>query len=312
MMFREFKLTWETAFIVLFFIVGSAVALSSSLNHLDSNFHLDYIREIQETHSIPKYHPHLFNTKGIQIPFPYPIGYHLAMSIFPHWVPLYKVLQVTFAVSCLILTLKLAGLLGVRKNRFAVLIPLVLALSFSEFSITPHPDMLALLLVLLSIYFMLKYTREGRKIYALAAILSGFYGSMVREFALITILFACLAFSLKYREKRHEVVACSIPVVFLAGLGYYWINCIVRGQNFLYPFLGRLDPKASEWYMSHVSFWSILRCAQVQALGELLKVFSIFIPIFLLIRPKDKILALVFGFQIALTFCPLTKHSRTR
>jgi hypothetical protein len=302
MMFRKFRLTWETAFIVLFFIVASAVALSTSLNHLDSNFHLDYVREIHDTHSIPKYHPHIFNTAGVQVPFPYPIGYHLTMSIFPEWVSLYKLLQVVFAVLCLILTLKLADLLGVKKNRLAVLIPLVLAFSFSEFSIVPHPDMLALLLVLLSVYFMLRYLQEGSKIYAVAAVLSGFYGSMVREFALVTILFAGLAFLLKYKEKRRQIAACLIPIILLTGLGYYWVNCLIRGENLLYPFLGGIDPQASQWYMSHVSFWNVLLHEPVQALGELLKVFSLFIPIFLLVRPRDKVLALVFGGQIALTF----------
>jgi len=125
---------------------------------------------------------------------------------------------------------------------------------------------------------------------------------MVREFALVTILFASLAFSLKYKEKRRQIGTYLIPVILLTALGYYWVNCIVRGQNFLYPFLGGMDPKASDWYMSHVSFWNVLRYEPVQALGELLKVFSLFIPIFLLVRPRDKTLALVFGGQIALTF----------
>ena len=183
-MFRKFRITWETAFILLFFIVASAVALSTNLNDLDSNLHLDYVRAIQNTHTIPKYDPHVFNTQGIQVPFPYPIGYHLAMSLFPDWVPLYKILQVAFATMCLILTLKLAGLLGVKRNKFAVLIPLVLAFSFSKYSILPHPDIFALMLVLFSSYFTLKYVQEGKKIYALVAVLSGFHGAMTREFAL--------------------------------------------------------------------------------------------------------------------------------
>jgi len=301
-MFRKFKLTWETAFIVLFFIVGSVVALSTSLNDLDSNLHLDYVREIQKTHSIPKYHPHLFNTEGIQVPFPYPIGYHLAMSIFPHWVPLYKVLHVAFAAMCLILTLKLADLLGVKKNKFAVLIPLVLAFSFSKYSITPHLDVFALMLVLLSAYFMLKYVQEDKKVYAFVAILSGFYGSMAREFALVTILFASLAFLLKYTGKWRRIVHICLPMLFLTAMGYYLVNCSIRGQHLLYPFLGKSDPGAWEWYTTHNSFWSVLRYEYAQALGEILIVFSLFLPIFLLTRPRDKTLAFIFGCQIAFTF----------
>lgn len=89
---------------------------------MDSNLHLDYVREIQRTGTIPVYHPHLFRTEAIQIPFPYPIGYHLAMSVFPHWVPLYKVLGVTFAAISLLLVLKLHKLLGFGGN-LAVLTP---------------------------------------------------------------------------------------------------------------------------------------------------------------------------------------------
>ena len=301
-MFGKFKITWETAFIVLFFIVGSAVALSTSLNDLDSNLHLDYVGEIQKTHSIPKYHPHVFNTEGIQVPFPYPIGYHLAMSIFPYWVPLYQVLQVAFATICLILTLKLAGLLGIRKNKFVVLIPLVLAFSFSKYSITPHPDIFALMLVLLSAYFMLNYVQEGKKVHAFIAVMSGFYGSLTREFALVTILFASLAFLLKYKERWRRIVYVCLPILFLTAMGYYLVNCSIRGENIFYPFVGKSDPGAWEWYTTHVSFWNILRYEPVQAFEEILITFSLFLPIFLLTKPRDKTLALVFGCQIALTF----------
>jgi hypothetical protein len=301
-MFKKFKLTWETTFIVLFFIVGSIVAISTSLNDLDSNLHLDYVKEIQRTHSIPEYHPHVFNTEGIQVPFPYPIGYHLAMAVFPHSVPLYKILQVAFATMCLILTLKLADLLGVKKKKIAVLIPLVLAFSFSKYSITPHLDVFALMLMLLSVYFTLKYLQEGKKVYALVAVLSGFYGGMTREFALVTILFANLAFLIKYKEKWRRIVHVFLPILFLTTMGYYWVNCSIRGQSLLYPFFGKSDPGAWEWYTTHVSFWNVLRYESVQALGEILKVFSLFLLIFLLTRPRDKTLALIFGCQIVLTF----------
>ena len=296
-----FKTAWEAAFLAVFFIVAGAVALSTSLNHLDSNLHLDYVREIQNVRSVPRYHPRVFNTAGVQIPFPYPVGYHLAMAIFPHRVTLYKLLQVLFAVSCLILILKLAGLLGV-KRRFYALIPFVLTSPFSRFSITPHPDLLALLFSLLSAYFMLRYLQGGGKIHAAAAVLAGFYGGLVREFALITLLFFSLALSLKYRGKLHQIGACLISILLLTLLGYYWMNCLIKGQNLLYPFFGREDPKASDWYLSHVSFWSILRYAPAQALGELLGVFSLFLPMFLLVKPRDTILASVFGCQIVLTF----------
>lgn len=301
-MFRKFRLTWETAFIVLFFIVASAVALSTSLNDLDSNLHLDYVRAIHNTHSIPKYDPHVFNTQGIQVPFPYPIGYHLAMSLFPDWVPLYKILQVAFATMCLILTLKLAGLLGINKNKFVVFIPLVLAFSFSKYSIIPHPDIFALMLVLFSAYFTLKYVQEGKKTYALVAVLSGFYGAMTREFALLTILFANLAFLLKYKERWHRIVYVCLPILFLTGMGYYLVNCSIRGENILYPFVGKSDPGAWEWYSTHVSFWSVLRYEYAQGLWEILIMFTLFLPIFLLTRPQNKTLALIFGCQVALTF----------
>jgi len=299
-MFRKFKITRGTAFILLFFIVGSVVALFTSLNHLDSNFNLDYIREIQETHGIPKYHPHIFNTAGSQIPFPYPIGYHLALSIFPHSVSLYKVLQVLFAVVSLIMTIKLAELFGVKN--IAVIIPLVLAYSFSWNSITPHQDMFALMLVLISVYFTLRYIKGGKWTYALVAVVSGFWGSMSREFALVTILFANLAFLFMYKRKWLNVIYVCSGIILLTGLGYYWVNVIVRGQSILYPFVGKVDTGAWTWYGSHNSVWNILGHGYLlQSFANFVKVFWIFIPIFFLTLPRNKILAFVFGCQVVLT-----------
>ena len=169
---RKFKLRREMSFILFFVILGSVVALLTTLNDLDSNLHLDYVRGIQESGKIPVYHPHLYRSNATQVPFPYPIGYHLVMAALPHWVSLYKVLGVVFAGASLILVIKLHKLLGFVGN-LTVITPLVLSLSFSRFTIVPHPDMLALTLVLLSVYGTLKYALGGKSIHAALAIGSG-------------------------------------------------------------------------------------------------------------------------------------------
>lgn len=292
----------EKEIFIAFFVLGSVIALSASLNDLDSNFHLDYVREIQRTHSVPVYHPHLFRTEAVQMPFPYPIGYHLAMSVFPHCVPLHKMLGVLFAAVSLFLTFKLCKILGFGDN-LAVIIPLLAAFSFSKFAITPHPDMFALMLVLLSVYLTLKYLLEKKTQYAAIAIFAGFYASITREVALMTLLFAWLVLWLKYRESRKRLFWIIVPIVSLAAFGYYLVNCLIREVHFLYPLQGAIDLKAHQWYSAHVSFWSVLSHGYwSQALGEIVKVFSLFIPLFFLIKPQDRTLALAFGCQIALIF----------
>ncbi|TDA36527.1 MAG: hypothetical protein DSO02_00235 [Hadesarchaea archaeon] len=228
------------------------------------------------------------------------------MAVFPHWVPLYKILQVVFATLCLLLTLKIADLLEIKRTPL-ILFPLILAYSFSWVSLTPHPDMLAMLFMLISLYFLLRYLREGKSVDGLMAVLSGFYGAMIREFALVTIFFAIFYFWCRYREKRRLIFFLSFTIL-LTGLGYYWVNCSLRDRSIFYPFLGRVDPRASEWYMSHVSLWSVMKHEPLQALGDLLKVFFPFFLMFFFAKPKEKFLASVFGVQIFLTllFLPST------
>lgn len=295
----------EKTILLLFFLVGFTVSLFTDLNDLDSNLHLDYVREIQETRRIPRYHPRVFNTEGSRVPFPYPIGYHLTMAVFPHWVPLYKILQILFATLSLVLILKISDSLRVRTP--FLLLPLILACSFSRLSLTPHPDMLALLLTLAGVHFTLRYIEKGKGMDGLMAILFGFYAAMVREFALITILFAFLYLFLRC-EKKHRLTPILSSILLLTGLGYYWVNCSLKGQNILYPFLGTADPRASEWYMDHVSLWSVMKHKPLRALGEFLKVFFPFFPLILFAKPREKVLASVFGVQVLLIllFLPST------
>ncbi len=298
---RKFKLTRKRSFILLFLILGSTVALLTSLNHLDSNLHLDYVRGIQESGGIPVYHPHIYQSDVIQVPFPYPIGYHLAMAALPNWLPIYKVLGVVFAAVSLILVIKLHKLLGFKKN-LAVITPLVLSLSFSRFTITPHPDMFALMLVLFSVYATLRYVLGGKSVYAMLAVGSGFYAIMTREIALMTLLFAWLVIWIKYRDRHRKLLQLIIPIVILTSLGYYSVNSIMRGESLIYPLQGATDPQAYQWYSSHVSFWTVLVNGYwLQALGAVIVAFSVFIPL-LLRKPQDRILALVFGCQIVLIF----------
>ncbi len=298
---QKFRLTRKKSFILLFLILGSVVVLLTSLNHLDSNLHLDYVRGIQESGEIPVYHPHIYQSDVVQVPFPYPIGYHLAMAALPHWIPVYKVLGVVFAAISLILVIKLHKLLGFKKN-LVVITPLVLSLSFSRFIITPHPDMFALMLVLLSVYATLRYILEGKSVYAALAVGSGFYAGMTREIALMTLLFAWLVLWIKYRDRHRKLLQLIIPIVLLTGLGYYSVNSVMRGESLLYPLQGATDPQAYQWYSSHVSFWTVLVNGYwLQALGAVIVAFSVFIPLFL-IKPQDRILALVFGCQIVLIF----------
>lgn len=298
---RKFRLTRKRSFILLFLILGSIVALHTSLNHLDSNLHLDYVRGIQVLGEIPVYHPHIYQSDVVQVPFPYPIGYHLAMAALPHWVPVYKVLGVVFAAVSLILVIKLHKLLEFKEN-LAVIIPLVLSLSFSRFTITPHPDMFALMLVLLSVYATLRYFLEGKSVYAALAVGSGFYAGVTREIALMTLLFAWLVLWIKYRDRHRKLLQLIIPIILLTGLGYYSINSVMRGESLLYPLQGATDPQAYQWYSSHVSFWTVLLNGYwLQALGAVIAAFSVFIPL-ILTKPQDRILALVFGCQIVLIF----------
>lgn len=298
---RKFRLTKKRSFILLFLILGSIVAIFTSLNHLDSNLHLDYVRGIQESGEIPVYHPHIWQSDVVQVPFPYPIGYHLAMAALPHWIPVYKVLGVVFAAVSLILVIKLHKLFGFKKN-LAVITPLVLSLSFARFTITPHPDMFALMLVLLSVYATLRYVLEGKSVYAALAVGSGFYAVMTREIALMTLLFAWLVLWMKYRDRHRKLLQLIIPIVLLTGLGYYSVNSVMRGESLLYPLQGATDSQAYQWYSGHVSFWTILVNGYwLQALGAVIAAFSVFI-LLPLTKPQDRILALVFGCQIILIF----------
>ncbi len=268
---------------------------------MDSNLHLDYVREIQESGGVPVYHPHLFQSSATQVPFPYPIGYHLTMAALPHWVSLYKVLGVVFAGVSLILVIKLHKLFGFGRN-LAVITPLVLSLSFSRFTIVPHPDTFALMLVLLSTYATLKYILEGKSVYVALAVGFGFYASITREIALMTLLFVWLVLWLKYNNQRTRLFQVLIPIILLTSLGYYLVNPVLRGTNLLYPLQGSLDPKAYGWYMSHLSFWNILVHGYLlQTLGIIVVAFTAFIPLFLT-KPQDRTLALVFGSQIMLIF----------
>jgi len=294
-------ITKEKTFILFFLILGPVVALPTSLNHLDSNIHLDYVRAIQDTGSIPVYHPHLYGSDVSQVPFPYPIGYHLAMAAFPHWVPLYKILEVVFAAVSLVLVIKLHQMLGFGKN-LAVIVPLVLAFSFSKFTITPHPDMFALMLILLSVYATVKYISGEKLGHAALAIGTGFYACMTREIALMTLFFAWVVLWLRYTKQRKRLFQTIVPIVIFAGMGYYWVNCVVRGVSLLYPLRGAVDPQAYGWYSSHVSFWNVLAHGYwLQVLGTIIGAFSVFLPLFFL-KPQDRTLALVFGCQIALIF----------
>ena len=298
---RKFRLTRKKAFVLFFLILGFIVALSTSLNHLDSNIHLDYVREIQDTGSISIYHPHIYKSDASLVPFPYPIGYHLAMAAFPHWIPLYKILGVVFAAVSLVLVIKLHEMLGFGKN-LAVVVPLVLALSFSRFTITPHPDMFALMLVLLSVYATIKYASGGKLGYAALAIGTGAYACMAREIALVTLFFAWLVLWLKYAKQRKRLFQTILPIVFLVGLGYYWVNCAVRGVSLLYPLQGAVDSQAYGWYSSHVSFWNVLAHGYwLQVLGAVIGAFSIFLLLFFT-KPQDRTLALAFGCQSILIF----------
>ncbi|MBA7595731.1 hypothetical protein ES703_02696 [subsurface metagenome] len=298
---RKFRLTKKRSFILLFLILGSVVALLTNLNDLDSNLHLDYVRDIQESGVIPIYHPHLFQSNAAQAPFPYPLGYHLAMAALPHWVSLYKVLGVVFAGVSLILVIKLHKLFGFGRN-IAVITPLVLSLSFSRFTIIPHSDMFALMLVLLSTYATLRYILDGKSVYIALAVGSGFYASMTREIALMTLLFVWLVLWFKYNNQRTRLFQVLIPIILLTGLGYYLVNPVLRGTNLLYPLQGLSDPNAYGWYMSHLSFWSILAHGYfLQVLGIIVVAFTAFIPLFLT-KPQDRTLALVFGSQIMLIF----------
>lgn len=259
------------------------------------------MREIQESGKIPVYHPHLFQSNAAQSPFPYPLGYHLAMTALPHWISLYKVLGVVFAGVSLILVIKLHKLFGFGRN-LAVITPLVLSLSFSRFAIIPHPDMFALMLVLLSTYATLRYILEGKPIYIALAVGSGFYASMTREIALMTLLFVWLVLWFKYNNQRMRLFQILIPIILFTGLGYYLVNPVLRGTNLLYSLQGSPDPKAYEWYMDHLSFWNILAHGySLQALGIIVVAFTAFIPLFLT-KPQDRTLALVFGSQIILIF----------
>lgn len=277
------------------------VALLTNLNDLDSNLHLDYVRGIQESGEILIYHPHLYQSDVVQVPFPYPIGYHLAMAALPHWVSIYKVLGVVFAGATLILVIKLHKLLGFGGN-LTVITPLVLSLSFSRFTIIPHPDMFALMLVLLSVYGTLRYSIEGKSVYAALAIGSGFYACMTREIALMTLLFAWFVLLIKFNKQRKRLFQILVPIVLLIGLGYYLVNPVLRGTPLFYPIWGAPDPQAYGWYMSHLSFWNILVHGYLlQAFGMIAVTFTLFILLFLT-KPQDRTLALVFGSQIILIF----------
>lgn len=288
---------------LLFFIVfASAVSFLTELNHLDSNIHLDYIREIQKTHSIPVNHPHIYVTPDSRIPFPYPVGYHLTMALLPHSVMLYKFTQVIFAAVSIVLTLKLSETLGFGKNMFVVM-PLVLSFSFARIILTPHPDLFALMLILLSTYFAAKYLTGGNWIHLLAGIGFGFYAGTVRESAILTLPFIWLMLWYRYPEKRRGLVSITIPTVISLGIWYYWLNCVIRGVSIIYPVGGTTDPQAHQWYLSHVSFWNILAHGYVlQILGTLGAVFSVFLILFLLARPRSKLMASIFGCQIILIF----------
>lgn len=162
--------------------------------------------------------------------------------------------------------------------------------------------MFALALVLLSVYSTLKYTLEGKTAYVAIAVLSGFYASMVREVALMTLLFAWFVFWIKYGGSRRRLFWTIVPIILFTVSGYYVINSM-RGVHFLYPLRGAIDPRAQQWYLTHVSFWSVLRHGYwSQTIGEIVKVFSLFIPLFLLTKPQDRGLALAFGCQVAFIF----------
>lgn len=277
------------------------MALLTPLNDLDSNLHLDYIRAIQELGTIPSYHPHLYQSAASKVPFPYPIGYHLAMALFPHSVPLYKAMGVIFAAASLVLVLKLNELLGFKKN-LGVIIPLALALSFSNFTITPHPDMFALMLVLLSTFFTLKYILDGNYHYLAIAITSGFYAAFTREIALLTLFFVWITLFIKYRRRKGRLFLIIIPTLLLTGMGYWITNCIIKGTSIFYPILGVKDSFAYEWYTNHVSFWSILSHERwLQSLWVIGATFSVYIPLFFT-KPRDRTLAFIFGCQIVFIF----------
>lgn len=264
---------------------------------MDSNLHLDYVREIQEAGRIPVQHPHLYQSDVSSAPFPYPLGYHLTMAIFPHWISIYKVLGVVFAGISLILVIKISKLFG-YKGGLAIITPLALSLSFSRLTITPHPDMFALMLVLASTYFTLRYIREENFLYLALAVGSGFYAGMTREIAVVTLPFIWLVLWLKFNEKRRNLLKVVIPIVLFTGLGYYLVNPIFRGTDLIYPVQGGPDPSAYNWYMNHLSFWSSLTQGYfMHALGIIIVAFSVFLPLFFT-KPQDKTLALVFGGEI--------------
>lgn len=298
----EFEFDKKKALILIFVFIGCAVAISTPLNHIDSNNHLDYTRAIQNTGTIPANHPHVNQTDASSIPFGYPIGFHLAMSIFPHWVSLYEALGVLFASVCLIFVIKLNKLLGYGES-IKVLIPLVFAFSFSRLTVCPHPDMFALMLVLISSFATLKYLSEGKVAYLLLGIGTGFYAGITREVAILTLLFAWAAFLWKHRDKWKRLLKTSIPIVVLTGIGYYLMNCVIKGVSFFYPLFGTGDSQAYHWYLSHVGFWEILSHGYwLQAASELVSVFSLFLLLFLLVKPRDKKLAILFGSQIVFIF----------
>ncbi|TDA32866.1 MAG: hypothetical protein DSO03_01720 [Hadesarchaea archaeon] len=170
------------------------------------------------------------------------------MAVFPHWVPLYKILQVVFATLCLLLTLKIADLLEIKRTPL-ILFPLILAYSFSWVSLTPHPDMLAMLFMLISLYFLLRYLREGKSVDGLMAVLSGFYGAMIREFALVTIFFAIFYFWCRYRKTSAYIL--SVFHNFTYGAGILLGQLLSQGSEYLLSFLR--EGRSSSLGMVHES-----------------------------------------------------------
>lgn len=297
----------KLALIFGFIVIAVLVSLLVPMNHLDSNIHLDYVRSIQEMGQIPKYHPHLYQSSITKIPFPYPIGYHLFMSFFPHSVLLYKILQVLFAAVSLFALLEINKLFGYEPNPL-IITPLFLSFSFIEFTLTPHPDLFGLMLVLVSVFSTLKYLREEDKIFLLLAAFTGFYACFSREISAITLFFAWIVIWLKFPQKRNSLIKTAIPIVILSGMGYYLTNPVLKGTSILYPVRGFVDQFAYQWYSSHVSLWNVLQQGYwVQAIGTVVTSFSIFLILFFT-KPRDKKIAIIFGLQIVsiLVFMPST------
>lgn len=297
-------------FLIGFFLFCSVLAVVVPLSHGDAFSHLDYVRSIQETGSIPRFHSHINQTPVSKTPFPYPIGYHLFLAGLPHNVNLYQILQVLFATIVLFFTMKISETFG--YDNWKVITPLVLSYVFSWISIVPHPDLFGLMLVLISFYFTVKFLDEGKKYQMLIAVLFGAYAIFTRELGALVFLFCWLFLLLKRRnwETFKKLLLIAVPLLILAGSGYYWLNCIHKDVSFFYPVMG-VSEKTSEFYFQHHTWYLNLISGNLSevlmALRCIILSLGLLIPIFVLnilkkVKPQEKILTVTFAALIVVIF----------